>query len=117
VEDDEAIREELAAELGNDAELDISVANDGREALDLIATGRFWPDVILLDLMMPKLDGDTFLAALDAINGTRRIAIVVTTALPKERIPEAARRRARVILTKPFKLAAVAAAVRAALVD
>ena len=74
MEDDEAIREELAAELGNDA-------------------------------------------ALDAINGTQRIAIVVMTALPKERIPEAARRRARSILTKPFTLAAVAAAVRAALVD
>jgi len=114
VDDDRAIREELAAALGNDPALEISLANDGKEALHLIGAGRVWPDVILLALpMMPDFDGDTFLAALDAINRTQQMAVIVMTALPKGEISDAVRKRASAILTKPFTLTAVAAAMRA----
>ena len=115
VDDDAAIRDELAGELGNDPALDISVADDGRAALHQIATGIFWPDVILLDLMMPTLDGDGFLAALDAINRTPAIRVIVMTALPEALVSEAVRRRAGTILFKPFSLGQLGAAVRAAL--
>ncbi|MCA1825844.1 MAG: response regulator [Myxococcales bacterium] len=113
VDDDDAIREELADSLGTERSLEISVANDGRTALQQIATGAFWPDVILLDLMMPGLDGHDFLAALDAINRTQQIAVIVMTALPESRIPENVRLRARSILSKPFSLVALEDSIRA----
>jgi DNA-binding NtrC family response regulator len=111
VDDDQAIRDELAAALGDDARLELSVADDGKTALDMIATGRFWPDAILLDLMMPRLDGEIFLAALDAIRHTNEIDVVAMTALPPSGVPEAIRRRARSILFKPFTVAQVVAAL------
>ena len=77
----------------------------------MIATGKFWPDAILLDLMMPRLDGEIFLAALDAIRHTTEIEVVAMTALPSSGVPEAVRRRARAILFKPFTVAQVVAAL------
>jgi CheY-like chemotaxis protein len=115
VDDDDAIREEVAATLGMDPALDVSIAHDGRVALQQIATGQFWPDVILLDVMMPGVDGDSFLAALDAINRTEDVAVIAMTALPESRIPEGIHRRARSILFKPFTLATLAEALDEAL--
>jgi DNA-binding response OmpR family regulator len=115
VDDDDAIREEVAATLGMDPALDVSMAKDGRVALHQIATGRFWPDVILLDVMMPGVDGGDFLAALDAINHTKDVAVIVMTALPESRIPDGLHRRARSILFKPFTLATLAESLDAAL--
>jgi CheY-like chemotaxis protein len=117
VDDDRAIREELSAALGDDPTLEISLADDGKAALQQIATGAFWPDAILLDVMMPEVEGDEFLAALDTINKTRAIGIVVMTALPEKALPKNLRKRARSILFKPFTVARVAAALRAALED
>jgi CheY-like chemotaxis protein len=115
VDDDSGIREELADALGQDPGVEVSVATDGWAALEQIATGRFWPEVILLDLMMPGVDGDEFVAALQAISGTAKIAVVVMTALPGSAIPESIQRRAQAILFKPFTLAKVSRAVRTAL--
>jgi CheY-like chemotaxis protein len=115
VDDDSAIREELADALGQDPAVEVSVAKDGWAALEQIATGRFWPEVILLDLMMPGVDGDEFVAALEAISGTGQIAVVVMTAVRATDIPQGIRRRAHAILFKPFTLAKVSRAVRAAL--
>lgn len=53
-------------------------ASNGREALSLVAASR--PDLILLDLMMPELDGFSVLAALRSREGTRDIPVVVLTA-------------------------------------
>jgi two-component system chemotaxis response regulator CheB len=115
VDDDQAIREELSTALGQDPALDIGLADDGKVALHQIANEQFWPHVILLDLMMPHLDGDEFLAALDAIKGTREIALVAMTAMPPSRVPESVRSRARSILFKPFSVELVVAAIRATL--
>lgn len=53
-------------------------AQDGRAALDSIAQTR--PDLILLDLMMPVLDGFGVLDALRASEATRNIPVLVLTA-------------------------------------
>ena len=53
-------------------------ARNGREALSLIASDR--PDLILLDLMMPELDGFGVLEALRGGDATRTIPVVVLTA-------------------------------------
>ena len=62
VDDDDAIRESLAELLRDNYE--VSVARDGLEALDVVATERI--DAIVLDLMMPRLDGAGFKHELDA---------------------------------------------------
>jgi signal transduction histidine kinase/DNA-binding LacI/PurR family transcriptional regulator/AraC-like DNA-binding protein len=53
-------------------------ASNGREALSLVAADR--PDLILLDLMMPELDGFGVLDALRSREATRDIPVVVLTA-------------------------------------
>src|SRR5688572_14376430 len=59
VEDDREIRESVAELL--DAEgYQVSLAENGRTALDLIRSGAELPQLILLDLMMPDLDGFQF---------------------------------------------------------
>jgi len=57
VDDQEAIRDTLQVAL-DDEGFSVECAANGREALDVI--GRWKPDVILLDLMMPIMDGWAF---------------------------------------------------------
>ena len=53
-------------------------AEGGREGLDLIERVR--PDVILLDLMMPEMDGQEVYRQLKRSDSTRDIPIVIVTA-------------------------------------
>src|SRR5690348_17146121 len=72
---------------------EIVVARDGQEALDyLFATGphagrdpRLMPEVVLLDLKLPKLDGLEVLRRLRADPRTRRLPVVVLTSSNEER--------------------------------
>lgn len=54
VEDERALAHALELKLLSQG-FSVTVANDGQEALDQLQAGVF--DVILLDLMMPKIDG------------------------------------------------------------
>jgi two-component system response regulator MprA len=54
VDDDRAVRESLRRSLSFNG-YSVELAQDGVEALDLIATDR--PDAVVLDVMMPRLDG------------------------------------------------------------
>ncbi|HEX2498499.1 MAG: response regulator transcription factor [Actinomycetes bacterium] len=54
VDDDQAVRESLRRSLSFNG-YDVELATDGLEALDRIAKQR--PDALVLDLMMPRLDG------------------------------------------------------------
>ena len=53
-------------------------AVNGREALERVAENR--PELILLDLMMPEMDGFAFLEALRRQEAWRAIRVVVITA-------------------------------------
>jgi DNA-binding response OmpR family regulator len=79
---------------------EVMTALDGRAALALVATRA--PDLILLDLRMPVMDGAAFAAAFRSRHGTAPM-VVVTAA-------DDARKRAREIaaadwLAKPFEMA------------
>jgi CheY-like chemotaxis protein/signal transduction histidine kinase len=77
VEDDESTRAMVRQMLdGHCAEL--SEAGDGEEGLQRLAESR--PDVILLDLLMPKMDGFEFLEALRADESNLDIPVIVVTA-------------------------------------
>lgn len=65
VDDDADIREAIA-ELLVDHGYDVATASHGAEALDLLVTGRVQPRVMLLDLMMPVMDGWRLMAELRA---------------------------------------------------
>jgi two-component system response regulator MprA len=58
VDDDEALREAMTAVLETEGFHTVGAA-DGQEAIDLLR-GGVRPCVILLDLMMPRLDGEAF---------------------------------------------------------
>ncbi|MEM9771501.1 MAG: response regulator [Cyanobacteria bacterium P01_D01_bin.73] len=61
------------------AGLDVSVANSGQKALDRVRL--IHPDLILLDVMMPDIDGFETCARLKADSSTRDIPIIFMTAL------------------------------------
>ena len=78
VEDDEEHRQLVRAILGAQGWVVREAAN-GRLALDALAAKL--PDILLLDLMMPEMDGFELVAALQANPAWRDIPVVVVTAL------------------------------------
>ena len=77
VEDDVETREVMAHALGK-AGWTVSEAGNGQEALDLMSSLQ--PKLILLDLMMPVMDGFDFLAAMRAQPEWQDIPVIVITA-------------------------------------
>ncbi len=82
VEDDESIREVLAMTLVAEGYESPLAAADGNEALTL--TRKCLPDLILLDLMLPGVDGFTVCETLKADPELRRIPIIMLTARSAE---------------------------------
>lgn len=77
-DDNQANCELLEAYLA-EVDCDIDVASDGQETLDKVT--RFVPDLILLDVMMPKLSGFEVCKKLKDDPKTARIMILMVTAL------------------------------------
>lgn len=101
IDDDEDNREVLGEVLG-EAGYSVVCARDGAEALQLL--GELRPDVILLDLHMPIMDGLEFRAAQRRDPSLARIPTVVMSAADrlKDRLAELAPAE---MLRKPVKLA------------
>ncbi len=59
VEDDEDIRETLAELLSLEG-FDVMTATNGKDALDQLEQAAVLPNLIILDLMMPVMDGPAF---------------------------------------------------------
>ncbi|MBX3411250.1 MAG: response regulator [Pirellulales bacterium] len=77
-DDNQTNVELLEAYLAN-VECEIAVAVDGRDTLDKVAS--FQPDLILLDIMMPKLSGFEVCQKLKGDAATKGIMILMVTAL------------------------------------
>jgi CheY-like chemotaxis protein/nitrogen-specific signal transduction histidine kinase len=77
IEDDPASREVLRRTLEQDG-WRVCEAQNGREGLELLKGGT--PDLILLDLMMPEMDGFEFVETLRANELWAQIPVVVVTA-------------------------------------
>jgi CheY-like chemotaxis protein len=78
VEDDAVQRERMRGWLEG-PQWTVREAENGREALKSIQESK--PDVILLDLMMPEMDGFAVVAALQKDAGWRDIPVIVITSL------------------------------------
>ncbi len=112
VDDQALVREGLMTLLEAASDINpVAAAGDGEEAVALCARHR--PDVVLMDLRMPKLDG---------VEATRRIrtaqpdteVVVLTTHADEESILDALRAGARGYLTKDAGIAEISRAVHAA---
>ncbi|NLX91766.1 MAG: response regulator [Firmicutes bacterium] len=84
------------------ANYQVLVVEDGEKAIETAVNER--PDLILLDLMLPKIDGFTVCRELKSKEETKNIPIVVLTA----KVEEESRRRAMEAgadsyMTKPFR--------------
>jgi two-component system alkaline phosphatase synthesis response regulator PhoP len=77
-DDNEANVELLEAYL-SDMDVEVAVAVDGQDTLDKAAS--FHPDLILLDVMMPKLSGFEVCQKLKSNPATSKIMILMVTAL------------------------------------
>ena len=79
----------------------VKKANGGQEALDMIAAEK--PSLVLLDLMMPNVDGFDVLAALSKSEETSNIPVVILSALNSESdIEKALTNGAKDFVTKPI---------------
>ena len=59
--------------------VEIETARDGQEAMELIGANR--PDLVLLDVMMPRMSGFEVCHKLKSNPGTREIVVIMVTAL------------------------------------
>ena len=85
VDDDDALRATVARALSNDG-WSVVEAGGGREALDALPDAQ--PDVILLDLMMPGMNGFEFLEELRGLpewSGTRVVVITAKDLTEEDR--------------------------------
>lgn len=100
----------LRAKLSS-AYYDVSVAENGHQALEMAR--REQPDMIMLDVMMPDLDGFEVCAKLKSMEETAHIPVIMVTALdtPEERI-RGLEAGADDFLSKPFNDLALFARVR-----
>lgn len=100
VEDDDAIRYTLADAL-QDAGYAVAMATDGTDALDQIE--QHPPDAILLDLMMPSMDGWVFLESCRGDARSAQIPIGLVSAAPML-LKTADAWGVQVAIGKPFSL-------------
>ena len=100
VDDDRAIRG-FVAEVLTDEGYDVKTAGDGSEAL---AVSREWPpDLIVLDLMMPVMDGHAFRVAQRGLDSAADIPVIVLSAAHNIQA-RASHLGAAAVFPKPFDL-------------
>jgi two-component system, chemotaxis family, chemotaxis protein CheY len=111
VDDDPVIRSTVA-ELLADEGYDVQQASDGAEALEMVRESP--PDAIVLDLMMPVLDGWAFVHQCRALPRCGAVPIVVMSAT--HRLHETAEQLhalgVRAVVAKPFDVDALIAIVQ-----
>lgn len=94
---------------------DVVLANDGQDALEKARTGRA-PDVVVTDVMMPRMDGLTLARRLKQDPQLAHVPVVILTARTGPRdVIAGINAGARFYVTKPFKTEELIAKVRKAL--
>ena len=101
VDDYEGVLSLVHATLRNDERYQILLARDGEEALDLARLEK--PDLIFMDIMMPKTDGYSVCRELKDDPDTSQIKVVLLTALDTEFSRDRGMEAGAVdYITKPF---------------
>lgn len=90
---------------------EVITAADGEEALAKVASDK--PDLVILDVMMPKLDGLQVCAQIKSNNNLAHIPVIILSAKnQKETILEAKKVGADSYMVKPFRPEELLAAVK-----
>jgi CheY-like chemotaxis protein len=111
VDDEPDIREVVEISLGLDPDFTVQSCNSGSEALAVAA--RWRPDLILLDVMMPGLDGPATLAQLRQNAETAHFPVVFMTARTRARETDRFRSLGAVgVIPKPFDPMTLAGSLR-----
>jgi CheY-like chemotaxis protein len=112
VDDEADIREVAQMALELDPELEVRTCASGVEGIDAAITWR--PDLILLDVMMPGMDGPTVFRTLSSRPETQSIPVVFITARTQAQDVAGLRELgARGVLAKPFDPMSLADEVKA----
>ncbi len=111
VDDDDDIRELATYSLALDPDIEVTIAASGADALQVIGKTRF--DAVLLDVMMPEMDGPGVLAAMRQrfTDKTPPVIFVTARALPEE-LQRLRNLGAAGVITKPFDPISFASDVR-----
>lgn len=88
VEDDHFFREFYSNKL-REQKADIQIAQNGEEALQILQ--NFVPDIMLLDIIMPKMDGFEVLTQMGKTGLINKIPVLVFSTLGQEKDVEKAR--------------------------
>ncbi len=114
IDDEEDTRSIASMSLTILGGLEVIEAENGQDGVNKAAAEQ--PDVILLDMMMPIMDGPSTLEALRSNDRTRNIPVIFLTAKAMtSEIERLKRMGARGILTKPFDPTVLATQMKAIL--
>lgn len=89
IEDDKFFQKFYSAKL-SEQKVEVEVAGDGEEGLSKMRNTK--PDLVLLDLIMPKMDGFAVLAARLADESLKKIPVIVLSTLGQEKDMENAKK-------------------------
>ena len=110
VEDDAALRKVLELRLILEG-FDVALAADGQEGLDALPAER--PDVVVSDLMMPRVDGFGFCRGARQTPGFEEVPIVLLTAHQRDaQVDTLLELGGIVFMAKPFEAPALSATLR-----
>lgn len=115
VVDDDAMMIELYREVLTQADHEVSIAENGIQALARVDRERDQPQLIVVDLLMPNLNGDEFVKRLRMIEGHARTPVIAASGLATG--AAALRLDADRYLAKPFHNRELIAAVTELLSD
>lgn len=112
--DDEPVNLEIIAEVLDDPQHVVDRSEDGEAAWSALQSSDY--DLLILDRMMPRLDGLTLLRRVKAEARFRRLPVIMQTAAASpDQVREGLEAGAHYYLTKPYDPRTLAAIVRSAL--
>ncbi|MDH5721495.1 MAG: response regulator [Spirochaetia bacterium] len=101
VDDEEDIRTVVKVSLEKVGGFTLQICSSGKEALQ--AAPHFRPDLLLLDVMMPEMDGIATLSALREISELKEIPVIFLTAsVQEEQVAKLKEHGALDVIPKPF---------------
>jgi DNA-binding response OmpR family regulator len=101
VDDEQSLADIIAMRLKQEG-YDVITAADGEEGLKIARSAK--PDLVLLDVTMPKMNGDEVLAKLQAAEDTKSIPVIMITAMSEvdDIVKYMAKGGAKDYIVKPF---------------
>lgn len=101
IDDEEAIQEVVQVGIGIEAGWQVAIASSGQIGIDLAQNQQ--PDLILLDVMMPEMDGIATLSRLKSNDKTQKIPVIFLTAKAQAEEKNQFQQLGVVdVITKPF---------------